>query len=59
MYNNSYCNKFKSTPGSYDNTARVFDTRSNQEVFKVDHKTQVDCVLAFPNKSLLFTAGSL
>jgi len=43
--------------GSYDNTARVFDTRSNQEVFKVDHKTQVDCVLAFPNKSLLFTAG--
>eukprot|EP00040_Diaphanoeca_grandis_P039484 m.259188 g.259188 ORF g.259188 m.259188 type:complete len:499 (-) comp37676_c0_seq1:100-1596(-) len=44
--------------GSYDHTAKLWDTRTGAEVLSVDHGAPVEAVLMFPGGSSFITAGS-
>nr|CAD7568464.1 unnamed protein product [Timema californicum] len=43
--------------GGYDNHVRMFDTRTNSEVFVVDHGAPVESVLFLPTGGLFLSAG--
>ena len=43
--------------GSYDHTARLFDTRLDKSVMSFSHGQPVEAVLMFPTGGLCFSAG--
>ncbi|KAG8130979.1 hypothetical protein E2320_017576 [Naja naja] len=43
--------------GSYDHTVKVYDTRTDKSIMKIEHGQPVESVNLFPSEGLLVTAG--
>lgn len=43
--------------GSYDHTVRLFDTRCNSSVLRIDHGSPVESVVMFPGGGIVASAG--